>query len=253
MMNIHSVRVCRAASPFLHATFKPTATQQQQLQQYSTTRLGRIDLNAKQGSSSGSSGSSNASTASSASTHSKQPQPKKESIWRKIWDGTISTGYLGVILAGVGAGGLAISYVVSDFIEGYHAEKLFDDAFDKVQRHPQVVDMVGLPMRGHGGKGPRGGETKVTRTIYKDDQGADKMVVMYFALEGPNGKGTVYVNQVKNPETDEYEYNVLSADVQRHGMRSAKRFVLIDNRTKRRPAGGKKGWFGMKPLWRGKE
>ncbi|KAJ3242751.1 hypothetical protein HDU78_001190 [Chytriomyces hyalinus] len=246
MRNIHAVRVCRA--PFLHASFKPTTASQQHLQQYSTTRLGRIDLNAKQGSGSASSNSSN-----SANTHAKKPMPKKESIWKKIWDGTISTGYLGVILAGVGAGGLAISYVVSDFIEGYHAEKLFDDAFEKVQRHPQVVDMVGMPMRGHGGKGPRGGETKVTRTIYKDDQGGDKMVVMYFALEGPNGKGTVYVNQVKNAETDEYEYNVLSADVQRHGMRSAKRFVLIDNRTKRRPSGQKRGWFGMKPLWRGKE
>ncbi|KAJ3030735.1 UNVERIFIED_CONTAM: hypothetical protein HDU68_007946 [Siphonaria sp. JEL0065] len=202
------------------------------LRSYATTRLGKMNING---------GGSN-------NSHNNQQPPKQESAWsrmslgQKVLQSGKNTGYLGVILGGVGLAGLSLSYVVFDFIEDYQSSKLFDDAFEK------VIDMVGTPMKGHGGLGPRGAPTNPKRTIYKDEQGGEKQVIMYFVLEGPNGKGTAYVNQIKNQE-GEYEYNVLSADVQRHGMRSAKRVFIIDNRMKRSSTGPRKGWFG-RPLWR---
>ncbi|KAI9326513.1 TIM21-domain-containing protein [Obelidium mucronatum] len=206
---------------------------------YATTRLGRMEMGSGGGSSNN------------------QTPPPKESAWsrmslgQKVVQSGKNTGYLGVILAGVGLGGLSLSYVVFDFIEDYQSQKLFDDAFDKVSHHAKVIDMVGTPMKGHGGLGPRGAPTNAKRTIYKDDQGGDKQVIMYFVLEGPNGKGTVYVNQIKNNE-GEYEYNVLSADVQRHGMRSPKRVFIIDNRMRRGNSGPRKGWFA-RSIWKKKE
>ncbi|KAJ3064402.1 hypothetical protein HDU98_012179 [Podochytrium sp. JEL0797] len=235
--SLHTLRTAALHIPPLHraALLRPHRC-------YATTRLGKMDM-----------GSNN----NNHSNKSKQDPPadptasawSRMTLGQKVAQSTKNTGYLGVILAGVGAGGLALSYVVFDFIEDYQANKLFDDAFEKVSHHPQVVDIVGSPMKGHGGIGPRGAPTNVRRTIYKDDAGGDKQVIMYFMLEGPNGKGSAYVNQMKNPDGD-YEYQVLSADVQRHGQRvgTAKRIFIIDNRMKRQSRGPRKGWFA-KSMW----
>ncbi|KAJ3284719.1 hypothetical protein HDU79_007930 [Rhizoclosmatium sp. JEL0117] len=211
---------------------------------YATTRLGKMDMNAG--------GSGKGSSSQQATPKTKESAWSRMSLGQKVVQGTKNTGYLGVILAGVGLGGLSLSYVIVDFIDDYYAKKLFDDAFEKVSSHGAIIDTIGTPMRGHGGIGPRGGEQNVRRTVYKDDQGGDKQVIMYFVIEGPNGKGTAYVNQIKNAD-GEYEYNVLSADVQRHGQRpgSAKRVFIIDNRLKRQNKGGSKGWFA-RSIWKQK-
>ncbi|KAI8611091.1 TIM21-domain-containing protein [Chytriomyces sp. MP71] len=242
---MRSATLHRSMQPFQHLT----RLRSHHPRAYATTRLGRIDL--------GSSSKANAHNPSPKANQPPSPGAKpRGNLWKKAVELVSNTGYLAVILAGVGLGGISLSYLVSDAVEAHRANKLFEDALDKVQRHEKVIDMIGLPMKGHGPLGPRGGATKVTRTIYKDKSGNENMIVMYFHLEGPSGKGTVYVNQTKNAESGEFEYNVLSADVMRQGQRdgTAKRIILIDNRNRRRSDGkGKRGWLGVRPIWRSKE
>ncbi|KAJ3393755.1 Mitochondrial import inner membrane translocase subunit Tim21 [Entophlyctis sp. JEL0112] len=208
------------------------------IRRYATSRLGRIDLNA-------------GSKAHSGSEKLSSSGGNRTGLGRKFVQYSKDTGYLGVILIGVSLGGLAISQVVLGAVEDYNSNLLFKDAFEKVSTDLKVIDMVGQPMKGYGGLGPRGHPTNPRRTVYKDAEGGDKQIIMYFAIEGPNGKGTAYVNQIKNDEGI-YEYNVLSADVQRHGMRTAKRVYIIDNRFRKSGRGPRRGWFG-RPLWKPKK
>ncbi|KAJ3135226.1 hypothetical protein HK100_002887 [Physocladia obscura] len=145
------------------------------IRRYATTPIGKIDLKAGGDGSKSSNSSSNKSSSWNRLSLGKKrkPPPKFQSKLKPkteirlhnpvfiliVVQSTQNTAYLGVILAGVAAGGMAISYVIYDFVEDYYSGILFDDAFAKVSVDPKVIDMVGTPMKGHGGLGPRGHPT----------------------------------------------------------------------------------------------
>ncbi|OAX84706.1 hypothetical protein ACJ72_00927 [Emergomyces africanus] len=95
----------------------------------------------------------------------------------------------------------------------------FNRAADRIKEDPKCIELLGdsKKIRAYGetswNKWTR--NRPIATTVEKDRIGRDHMR-MNFNVSGPRNDGVVSVHLIKNPETREFEYNILALDVKGH-------------------------------------
>ncbi|EEQ92057.1 hypothetical protein RJZ56_000733 [Blastomyces dermatitidis] len=95
----------------------------------------------------------------------------------------------------------------------------FNRAVDRVKGDPKCIELLGdsKKIRAYGetswNKWTR--NRPIATTVEKDRIGREHMR-MNFNVSGPRNDGVVSVHLIKNPQTNEFEYNILALDVKGH-------------------------------------
>ncbi|PGH16737.1 hypothetical protein AJ79_01610 [Helicocarpus griseus UAMH5409] len=95
----------------------------------------------------------------------------------------------------------------------------FNRAVDRIKEDPQCIELLGdsKKIRAYGetswNKWTR--NRPIATTVEKDRIGREHMR-MNFHVSGPRNDGVVIVHLIKNPDTHEFEYNILALDVKGH-------------------------------------
>jgi hypothetical protein len=105
---------------------------------------------------------------------------------------------------------------------------VFNDAFEVVRNHAEVVGRLGSPVNGYGrdlGGSREGRRNFYDHDTYVDDDGVWRTRIK-FDLEGPNGKAVVYAEKMRGAAPQEFVYVILE-----HVMRGRRDSIALqDNR-----------------------
>jgi hypothetical protein len=106
---------------------------------------------------------------------------------------------------------------------GLSANSVFNESFEKVRNHSEVVARLGTPIKGYGKGASDGRRNWIDHDQYVDEDGEKRTRVKY-NIEGPNGKAVVYAEKIKG--VDDFAYLILE-----HGTRGKHDVIaLLDNR-----------------------
>jgi hypothetical protein len=126
-----------------------------------------------------------------------------------------------VILSVVGICGYSVFVYVAPF--GLSANAVFNESFERIRNHSEVVARLGTPIKGYGKGTGDGRRNWIDYDQYIDDDGLQRTRVKY-NVEGPNGKAILYAEKVKG--SDDFAYLILE-----HGTRGRHDVIaLLDNR-----------------------
>jgi len=95
-------------------------------------------------------------------------------------------------------------YIVREIVPlGMSPNAVFNDSFERVRNHNEVVARLGTPVKAYGKGASDGRRNWIDHDEYVDDDGAKRTRVKY-NVEGPNGKAVVYAEKVKGAEGFSY-------------------------------------------------
>ncbi|RUP44735.1 LOW QUALITY PROTEIN: TIM21-domain-containing protein [Jimgerdemannia flammicorona] len=119
-------------------------------------------------------------------------------------------------------------YILSELMGSQSSTAIFSDALEKARSNPELQDLIGTPMKGHGepSRNRMRRNRRVSYQIANDMQGNEHLL-MRFYVEGPNGEGTGFLEMVKDT-VGKWEYKYIFVDVPGQGLPS-KRIFLIYN------------------------
>ncbi|KAI9485142.1 TIM21-domain-containing protein [Zychaea mexicana] len=137
---------------------------------------------------------------------------------------------LGVILTGLALTSVLLYFVGSELFGSDSTTAIFSDAVDRIRVHPELSELLGAPIKGHGE--PSRNRMKRNRRIHHqivNDAQGNPHLFMRFYVEGPNGEGTAMLEMIKD-DKGSWQYKQLFCDVPGQGYPS-RRYFVEDNRS----------------------
>lgn len=135
--------------------------------------------------------------------------------------------YFIVVLIGIGITGGLFYVVFQELFSSSSPSKIYGDALEKCRSHPEVIGVLGEPIKGYGETTRRGRRQHVSHKEYvKDDV---KCMWLKFYIQGsePRKEGIVYVDVKENPESKKYEVQYIFVEIDTYPRRT---IFVEDNR-----------------------
>jgi import inner membrane translocase subunit TIM21 len=132
--------------------------------------------------------------------------------------------YTGIIIVGVAVTGLMFFAIGRELFSGQSPSGIYSRAVKLCNNSEQVRDAVGEPMKAYGEMNRRGRRRFVRHAEYEVD-GVKRMKVQFY-VEGPQNKGTVFVD-VKQDARGKYQFEYVLLETENFPRRV---IVVEDNR-----------------------
>ncbi|KAG5301811.1 import inner membrane translocase subunit tim21 [Histoplasma ohiense] len=124
-----------------------------------------------------------------------------------------------IIVIGAAMTGAVFTLLYQEVFAPDSKTRNFNRAVDRIKEDQRCIELLGdsNKIRAYGettwNKWTR--NRPIATTVEKDRVGREHMR-MNFNVSGPRNDGTVSVHLIKNPQTNEFEYNILALDVKGH-------------------------------------
>ncbi|XP_055490861.1 mitochondrial import inner membrane translocase subunit Tim21-like [Leucoraja erinacea] len=134
--------------------------------------------------------------------------------------------YLLVVLVGIGITGGLFYVIFKELFSSSSPSKIYGVALKKCRVHPEIIGMLGEPIKGYGETTQRGRRRHVSHIEYVKD--GVKHIQLKFYIQGSEPiKGTVHLDAKQNPENGKYEFRYIFVDFDTYPKRT---IIVEDNR-----------------------
>jgi len=154
---------------------------------------------------------------------SRQDNKLEVSLGEKVKETTKTVWYSGIIAAGLAGLGVVLYVVFKELLSSDTPQAVYAKAFERIQTHPRVCDLLGEPIKGFGEESSRGRRQRIKHAFYvKDDK---EHLRLKFYVQGIRNRATVHADVVKIDGSFQYYY--LFAEMDNYPRETV---ILEDNR-----------------------
>ncbi|XP_078254562.1 mitochondrial import inner membrane translocase subunit Tim21 [Rhinoraja longicauda] len=134
--------------------------------------------------------------------------------------------YLLVVLVGIGITGGLFYVIFKELFSSSSPSKIYGDALKKCRVHPEIIGVLGEPIKGYGETTQRGRRRHVSHVEYVKD--GERHIQLKFYIQGSEPiKGTVHLDAKQNPDSGKYEFRYIFVDFDTYPKRT---IIVEDNR-----------------------
>ncbi|XP_059827412.1 LOW QUALITY PROTEIN: mitochondrial import inner membrane translocase subunit Tim21-like [Hypanus sabinus] len=152
--------------------------------------------------------------------------PPPVSTAQKVKEAGKDLTYLLVVLVGIGITGGLFYVIFKELFSSSSPSKIYGDALKKCRAHPEVIAVLGEPIKGYGETTRRGRRRHVSHIEYVKH--GVKHMQLKFYIEGSEPiKGTVHLDAKENPESGKYDFRYIFVDFDTYPKRT---IIVEDNR-----------------------
>ncbi|XP_051879446.1 mitochondrial import inner membrane translocase subunit Tim21-like [Pristis pectinata] len=152
--------------------------------------------------------------------------PPPASTAQKVKEAGKDLTYLLVVLVGIGITGGLFYVIFKELFSSSSPSKIYGDALKKCRAHPEIIGVLGEPIKGYGETTRRGRRRHVSHIEYMKD--GVKHMQLKFYIEGSEPiKGTVHLDAKENPESGKYDFRYIFVDFDTYPKRT---IIVEDNR-----------------------
>ncbi|XP_022369529.1 mitochondrial import inner membrane translocase subunit Tim21 [Enhydra lutris kenyoni] len=135
--------------------------------------------------------------------------------------------YLMVVLFGISITGGLFYAVFKELFSPWSPNKVYGKALEKCRSHPEVISVLGEPVKGYGEVTRRGRRQHVSFIEYVKDGLKHMRVKFYIQGSEPGKQGTVHLEVKENPESGEYEFRYIFVELEPF----PRTIIIEDNRS----------------------
>ncbi|XP_069776476.1 mitochondrial import inner membrane translocase subunit Tim21 isoform X1 [Narcine bancroftii] len=152
--------------------------------------------------------------------------PPLLSTARKVKEAGKDLTYLLVVLVGIGITGGLFYVIFKELFSSSSPNKIYGEALKKCKAHPEIIGVLGEPIKGYGETTRRGRRRHVSHMEYVKD-GVNHMQLKFYIEGSEPIKGTVHLDAKENPDSGKYSFRYIFVDFDTYPKRT---IIVEDNR-----------------------